>query len=59
VDRYLYFFVGYACAVISISPRGQPASRRHDPLLIGWGVLNWSMISTIYESPLAGIVMPS
>ena len=60
MDRYLYFFVGYACAPVIFdfaSKAGQRAAVTI-PLLIGWGVLNWSMIQYgLHESPLTSIVM--
>lgn len=60
MDRYLYFFVGYACAQV-VFDFAEKASKRAIitiPVLIAWGVLNWVMIQyDLHESPLTSIVM--
>lgn len=60
MDRYLYFYVGYACAPVIFDFAAKAGKRAivTVPLLIGWGVLNWTMIQyDLHESPLTSIVM--
>lgn len=60
MDRYLYFFVGYACAPVIFQFAAKAGERAvlTIPLLIVWGVLNWTMIQyDLHESPLTSIVM--
>ncbi len=60
MDRYLYFFVGYACAPVVFQFAAKAGERAlvTIPLLVAWGVLNWTMVQyDLHESPLTSIVM--
>ncbi len=60
MDRYLYFYVGYACAPVIFDFAAKAGKRASItlPLLGAWGLLNWSMIQyDLHESPLTSIVM--
>ena len=60
MDRYLYFFVGYACAPVIFDFAAKAGKRAivTIPLLIVWGVLNWTAVQyDLHESPLTSIVL--
>jgi uncharacterized membrane protein YcfT len=60
MDRYLYFFVGYACAPVVFQFAAKAGERAilTIPLLIVWGVLNWTGVQyDLHESPLTSIVL--
>lgn len=60
MDRYLYFYIGYAAAPLVFQFAAQAGARAivTIPLLVAWGVLNWTMVQYgLHESPLTSIVM--
>ena len=60
MDRYLYFFVGYACApvIFAFAAKAEKRAVLTIPLLLGWGVLNWTLVQYhLQEPPLTSIVM--
>jgi uncharacterized membrane protein YcfT len=60
MDRYLYFFTGYACAPVVFAFAAAAGKRAivTIPLLILWGMLNWTGVQyKLHESPLTSIVM--
>lgn len=60
MDRYLYFYVGYACAPVIFAFAAKAGERAifTIPILIAWGVLNWEMVQyDLHDAPLSSIVM--
>jgi uncharacterized membrane protein YcfT len=60
MDRYLYFFVGYACAPVVFQFAAKAGERAlvTIPLLMVWGVFNWTAVQyNLHESPLTSIVL--
>jgi len=60
MDRYLYFFVGYACAPVVFAFASAAGKRAifTVPILIAWGFLNWEMVRyDLHDSPLTSLVM--